>query len=775
MSRNVFILLVFLCSSSQQVLYSQNDANTTPSDTATANRYFQQAEKFFEEAQYDSSIIYSEKANLIYEKEKVWGKYIQCLNTIGKNYCNKVQYDRALNYFNRSLTIGLEKCGDKSLEIAQTDHLYGIVYLSTGKYDTSLEYFQKALMIRLAVLGEKHPDVAGSYNNIGIVYGEKGDYDKALEYQQKALAITLAVLGEKHPKIAYYYNNIGIVYNSKGDYDKALEYQQKALAITLAVLGEKHPNIAHSYFNIGDIYNQKGDYDKALEYFQKALSLRLAALGENHPKVALGYLSIGLFYYNKGDYDHALDYYQKALSIQLKTLGEKHPDAAYSYNNIGCAYNKKGDYDKALEYHRKALSIQLEVLGEKHPDVAITYQNMGQVYFKQDNPAKALQYYQKSIVAFIQDFNKTNIYANPTLISINSDPNLLTSLELKAEALQKLYIEKSKNLKDLLCVVSTYELASNLIHKMKISYQSESSQLLLGEQAFKIYTKAISTVLHLYTLTHKDEYKEKAFTFSERSKASVLLQTLSESQAKQFAGIPSDLLEKERDLKIDLAFYEKNLFEEQSKGKKGVHSKITLWEDKLFNLKRESDALIKRFETDYPEYYDLKYKISIISPKEIQKKLLDKDDVLVEYFIGDSSIYIFTLTKQRLDVSTVKRDTLFEKQIKSMKEGLTKKNYALYTENAYRLYQTLIEPIKTTITNKNLIIIPDGISGYIPFETLLTQKADKNNKDYRQLAYLIKDNQITYDYSSTLLYENVTKGKNKSGSHYIGFAPVTFK
>lgn len=99
----------------------------------------------------------------------------------------------------------------------------------------------------------------------------------------------------------------------------------------------------------------------------------------------------------------------------------------------------------------------------------------------------------------------------------------------------------------------------------------------------------------------------------------------------------------------------------------------------------------------------------------------------------------------------------------------------LYTENAYQLYKILIEPIKTKIANKNLIIIPDGILGYIPFETLITEKAGNNNKDYKQLSYLIKDYQIMYDYSSTLLYENMISGKSKRNSHYIGFAPVTFK
>ena len=53
----------------------------------------------------------------------------------------------------------------------------GKVHKLKGDYDKALEYYNKSLAIRLNALGEKHPDVADSYNNIGMVYHAKGDYD----------------------------------------------------------------------------------------------------------------------------------------------------------------------------------------------------------------------------------------------------------------------------------------------------------------------------------------------------------------------------------------------------------------------------------------------------------------------------------------------------------------------------------------------------------------------------------------------------------------------
>lgn len=52
--------------------------------------------------------------------------------------------------------------------------------MGKGDLDKALEYFQRSLSIRLDVLDEQHPDVSASYNNIRQVYSAKDDKDKAL-------------------------------------------------------------------------------------------------------------------------------------------------------------------------------------------------------------------------------------------------------------------------------------------------------------------------------------------------------------------------------------------------------------------------------------------------------------------------------------------------------------------------------------------------------------------------------------------------------------------
>ena len=63
------------------------------------------------------------------------------------------------------------------------------VYDSQGKYDEALEYYNKALTIYLNKLGEDHPDVAMTYMNLGKLCEKLEQYQTALEYYEKAKPI----------------------------------------------------------------------------------------------------------------------------------------------------------------------------------------------------------------------------------------------------------------------------------------------------------------------------------------------------------------------------------------------------------------------------------------------------------------------------------------------------------------------------------------------------------------------------------------------------------
>ena len=73
------------------------------------------------------------------------------------------------------------------------------VYNSQGHYERALEYYQKSLDIEIAVVGHDHASVAMSYGNMGYVYRSLGKAEEAREMFTKTYSIFLKVLGPDHP------------------------------------------------------------------------------------------------------------------------------------------------------------------------------------------------------------------------------------------------------------------------------------------------------------------------------------------------------------------------------------------------------------------------------------------------------------------------------------------------------------------------------------------------------------------------------------------------
>ena len=76
----------------------------------------------------------------------------------------------------------------------------------------------------------------------------------------------------------------------------------------------------------------------------------------------------------------------------------------------------------------------------------------------------------------------------------------------------------------------------------------------------------------------------------------------------------------------------------------------------------------------------------------------------------------------------------------------------------------------TKSKTEQLIIIPDGLLGYLPFDVLLTEKIAPTRVDYQSLPYLVKQLPVSYEYSATLL-TTPTPPSDEVPYAYLGFAP----
>ena len=144
----------------------------------------------------------------------------------------------------------------------------GILSAEKGDYDQALDYQERSLTIK-EELGDNR-GIGYSLGNIGIVYFNKCDYDMALDYQERSLKIR-EKLNEKN-EIGFSLQCIGLVCYEKGDYTKALDCLDRALAICEEI-GNKS-GMGRSLRVIGCINYDKGRYEKAEEYLENSIAIQ---------------------------------------------------------------------------------------------------------------------------------------------------------------------------------------------------------------------------------------------------------------------------------------------------------------------------------------------------------------------------------------------------------------------------------------------------------------------------------------------------------------------
>ena len=306
-------------------------------------------------------------------------------------------YQQAKRYYERALSIRLNKLGPDHADVAHTYHIMGTLHRHLGDYRQAKEYYLRALSIRLNKFRPDHVAVAHTCHHMGTLHRDLGDHRQAKEYYLRALSIRLNKLGPDHVVVAYTYQHMGTLHRYLCDHQQAKEYYERALSIQLNKLGPDHVDVGRTYHSMGILHRDLGDYQQAKEYYERAMSIQLNKLGPDHVDVARTYHSMGILHGDLGDHQQAKEYYERALSIQLNKLGPDHVDVAGTYHNIGILHHHWNDFQQAKECYERALSIRMNKLGPEHIDVAQTYQNMGTLHRHLGDFQQAKEYYEHAV------------------------------------------------------------------------------------------------------------------------------------------------------------------------------------------------------------------------------------------------------------------------------------------------------------------------------------------------------------------------------------------
>ena len=330
-------------------------------------------------------------------------------------------------------------------------------------------------------------------------------------------------------------------------------------------------------------------------------------------------------------------------------------------------------------------------------------------------------------------------------------------------------LEKSKNPE---LLFTTFGKTIAVIDSIIKDYKNIGSKVLLSRFILPIYEKAISNAFDLYQKGQKTEYLEKAFIYAEKNKNLLLIESLQNAKVKNYAGIPSELFEKEKDLSAKIIVC-KNFLDNEIAEDLQNQKQITFYEKKLSLLQQESDSLNYMVKQKYPKYYNLKHKNSFANIEIVKRKLLKEKTMLLEYFYTETSIFCFIIGSKNEGFIKISNDSILKENLNDFVKSITKSNFRKYQETSYILYSKLIKPAEKyfQFTNK-IIIIPDGILGYIPFECLTSTDKNISNVNYKLLEYLIYKYQFSYSPSATILLENLSLQPSYKNPEIAAFAPI---
>lgn len=497
-------------------------------------------------------------------------------------------------------------------------------------------------------------------------------------------------------------------------------------------------SLLHEVMNLADIHNFRTDNPR-LYYF---IIQELATVSQlsGHLEKAQRYFEISTEYYlpkklyaelaanhiwqgfneqAKENYPRAGEHFLQAIAYAEKI---KHPDLKIdrltsAYNNYGCNEIFQGNFETGIAYLKKALSLQVHLFS----GIDDSHFDLGEAYLLSDQLPQAEYHFRKAI-----HFNRNHWKSLSGLARI---------MELSGQTA-----------------------AADSLHQRAIAATEKRSEYLEGQSIVAFFEKVVPVYREAARFYASTGQPVKSLDISERSKSRYLKYLADLASYKITKGIDPGLLDSlktvERDITAGYA------------GKKNGKN-FTAREDlQLQTLELEKINLQKSIKHRYPDFYQLQ-EPGPANLKNIQATLEDRFQIL-NYIVTRDSLTGIVINGREIQTKIVPvRYTDLKKRIRAVIQSDHRA-----PEELFQLYTIIFEPFKPLlIPERELIIIPDGILFYLPFDMLVTSSPKGNS--IKDVHYLLYDYPVSYA-SSASMFLRLLDNKTGSEYNYGGFAASQF-
>ena len=701
---------------------------------------------------------YLARALALHEKTGNIAGQAGCITNLAEVSFRQGDFDASLELRTRALALHdqLKDGPARAIDLLGT----GQVYSRKGARREAVDAFTEALAIFSQA--KDNAGTAAALSNIGVEYLKLGVHDMALDCHTSALELHRALADDFQE--AKDLANIGLVYEGISDCTAAVDNFTQAFHIQQRVKDEA--GAAQTLVNLGVCNKNLGRYGKAIQQFREALGKFQHV--NDQSGTADCYTNLGVLFKNIGAWKKAEGYYAQALRIHEK-LGDAANKAA-DLANLGVLYAGSGDYGLALDHLGKAREILART--EDRRQAAICVYNSAAVLVLMERLGEASKLLDGAAAEFAR-LGYAPGTANCKLARGRIERRLGHAAAADACFSEALDLSRKAEAPDLVCLCAN-ELAASMAGKGRTDdalelYREAIRQVerirrnvgtfdlasVFHERRSEVYRSAARTIAA--RAAEDPAAGPVAYAYAEMGLARGFLDMLVESGVDVREGADPDLLRREKFLLSRMASINSTIALEAGSA---PPERIEALKGKLQDTETEYQKLQIDLKQKCPRYAGLYYPETLTAP-QVQQALAP-DTVLLEYMIDKEGSLLFALTADKIAVHALPPEETLRRQVEEFGRLLTARRSRTYCAAARGLYKALVGPAAELVEGRSrIIVVPDGILHYLPFECLLTEDAPR--ADFPRLPYLLRTAVVSYAPSASALLELSRRRKADAG------------
>lgn len=663
-----------------------------------------------------------------------WRLKASALNDLGPIYAGTQRRDRALEVLNQALALYAAH-NDLRGQASALNNL-ATTNLRAGNFSLARQLLEQALTFRKTE--NDKPGASNLINNLGAISDRLGEPVEALNYFQQALK-EWELAGEHRASdrsaVATVLSNIGTESDKLGKWDQALDFYERALAKYEATDSRS----AGTLDSLGELYAALGNPAKAAECYDRALRV-LESSGKPDVDLKAGVLvHIGQLSIAASEFNQAIRTFEQVL--QLEPSKAKQAD---TLTNLATALAMNGDTEKAMQVYGRTLKLQTDANDLRGQ--ALTLQKRGEAYAALKRSDEALN-----------DFNT----ALPLWRIVKDQRGEASTLNGIAR------VEQTRG--KLSAALASNAEAIGIVESLRTSISSYQLRTSYFSNQENYYALDVDLKMQISKTEKRTDYIAAALESNEKGRARVLLDSLTEADVGRTVGTDADprfssLIEQKLKLLSTLA----TKAQVRTRFLNGPHAaeQIAMLDRELNKLTSDYDDLETKIRNQNPKFANL-IKATPAKFTEIQEQL-DRDSLLVEFFLGQPRSYVWVVGKDSIDAAELpprdEIEALAARVAQALSaRGRTEINETIahkqervriaesgYNEAAALLSKAVLKPIAHLLTKNRLVVVADGALQMLPLAVLPNpNQLDTKNPGVTQL--LIESHEIVTQPSASVL------------------------